>query len=327
MVLSKFGRNKKFLIMLSVLLLAGCGQEGEDDNIDAGVQETTGNDAYEQETEENPPEENPVADMDGWVNEGEEQEYIWGTWTVTGIWNDRWKEESYRMGGIYELSPDGCFYEDGTVTGSAKLKEYDATVVGEHGAHWYHYKFPGDYCLQIGLTEENDDPDDFIMFSTLYLVERDVMVGVDGPRLYRLERTGDYDGRIKGEGFGVSSIGIWYGDWEITGVLKAAGKDAEQYIGEVVDMTEHEDYKRVIMKDVSRFYVVDTEEKSIRKLVEAMGVEDEFFVGFYEFKEGYEWDQMIIKDEITVVLVKDGNYFWAERVYEDEGDLEAIYGI
>ena len=42
-------------------------------------------------------------------------------------------------------------------------------------------------------------------------------------------------------------------------------------------------------------------------------LEKETFVGFYEFSDDFYWDKMIVKDEMTAVLVKDGNYLWARR--------------
>ena len=51
---------------------------------------------------------------------------------------------------------------------------------------------------------------------------------------------------------------------------------------------------------------------------------NEFFVVFYEFSEDCFWDKMILKDEMTVVLVKDNNYFWAKRM--SEKDPAGLYG-
>lgn len=39
---------------------------------------------------------------------------------------------------------------------------------------------------------------------------------------------------------------------------------------------------------------------------------------FCDFSDDCFWDQMILKDEMTVVLVKDDNYFWAKRISETE---------
>ena len=55
-----------------------------------------------------------------------------------------------------------------------------------------------------------------------------------------------------------------------------------------------------------------------------MGLENEFCVVFYEFSEDFFWDKMILKDEMTVVLVKDNNYFWAKRM--SEKDPAGLYG-
>ncbi|MDE6950947.1 MAG: hypothetical protein K2P64_08535 [Lachnospiraceae bacterium] len=190
--------KRKVFIILATLLLAGCSRSGADDIIDKELQDTADNDIYKEEAEKNVQE-----DMEGWVNEGEEQQYIWGTWTVTGKWNGGWSEESYRMGGTYKLTPDSCFYEDETTTCSAKLRGYYIEVAGEHGAHWYSYKLPGDYCLKIEFKLRGSSPDETIMFHTLYLVERDVMAGVDGPILYRLEKTEDYNGRLEEGIYGI----------------------------------------------------------------------------------------------------------------------------
>ena len=54
------------------------------------------------------------------------------------------------------------------------------------------------------------------------------------------------------------------------------------------------------------------------------GSENEFCVVFYEFSEDCFWDKMILKDEMTVVLVKDNNYFWAKRM--SEKDPAGLYG-
>ena len=63
---------------------------------------------------------------------------------------------------------------------------------------------------------------------------------------------------------------------------------------------------------------------SVAHILEAMGLENEFFVVFYEFSEDCFWDKMILKDEMTVVLVKDNNYFWAKRM--SEKDPAGLYG-
>ena len=104
--------------------------------------------------------------------------------------------------------------------------------------------------------------------------------------------------------------------WVVTEVLKSEQHDAEEYIG--MNFSTMED------NEICDFYLVDIGEKSIEKLVEAMGLENEFFVVFYEFSEDCFWDKMILKDEMTVVLVKDNNYFWAKRM--SEKDPAGLYG-
>lgn len=101
-------------------------------------------------------------------------------------------------------------------------------------------------------------------------------------------------------------MGFGAGNGWLRKVLKSEQHDAEEYIG--MNFSTMED------NEICDFYLVDIGEKSIEKLVEAMGLENEFFVVFYEFSEDCFWDKMILKDEMTVVLVKDNNYFWAKQV-------------
>ncbi|MBD5550604.1 MAG: hypothetical protein HDQ96_05420 [Lachnospiraceae bacterium] len=335
-------RRKAAYAMMAILLCicintacSNVNDENNDEKAENMKQEDTPVQKIEETknvTAESETEENAVGDMDGWVNEGEEQQYIWGTWTVTGKWfvGTGWSEDNDRVGGIYELLPDSHFYDDKTSEGSEKLKGYYVTIAGENSIlKQFDYDMPGTYCLAIEPIPEDYSSGIGVPFGNfLFLVAKNELVVVEGRNLFRLEKAEDYEGEVEGNGFIVLSNGIWDGNWEITGVLKADREDAERRIGEYVEMEKRENYERVLLRSLSKFYLVDTEEKSIRKLVDAMGLEEEFFVAFYEFTDDYEWDQMIIKDEMTVVLVKDGNYFWAKRVLEDENyNLEWIYGI
>ena len=128
----------------------------------------------------------------------------------------------------------------------------------------------------------------------------------------------DYDDIVEGKDFFRADYGLWSGEWVVTEVLKSEQHDAEEYIGMNFSTKSMED------NEICDFYLVDIGEKSIEKLVEAMGLENEFCVVFYEFSEDCFWDKMILKDEMTVVLVKDNNYFWAKRM--SEKDPAGLYG-
>lgn len=190
-------------------------------------------------------------------------------WTVTGAWRGTgWSEDDDCVGDTYELLPDSYFYEDKTGTDSAKLKEYYVTVAGENGLAPFNkssYELPGNYCLEIELSNADPSTSFGIIFGRLFLVARDEMIAISGRSVFRLEKTEDYDGETEGNGFIVSDQGIWYGDWEITEVLKANQDDADHWIGEHVRMAEFENYHRVLMQSLGKFYLVDTEEKSIGK--------------------------------------------------------------
>ena len=42
-------------------------------------------------------------------------------------------------------------------------------------------------------------------------------------------------------------------------------------------------------------------------------VGDNTYVGCFEFSEEYYWDEMIMKDGMTAILVKGNDLYWAER--------------
>ena len=248
------------------------------------------------------------ADTEGWEFQGEKLQYLWGTWDVsmggTG-------ENNKEYWGTYEILPDSTSFrseitkvEDCDI----QVSEYTgAPVLARYRQMDTQFDLPGTYYLMIGIRHENPDP-----FTELFLVDKNLMVGFSGRTPFVLKKIEDYTSLTESGNFMPTEYGFWCGEWKVTESLKADSEDAEQYIGMCFD-TDSKDSDR---KKITAVYLAATDEASIEKLVEAMQLKEEAFIIFWEFSEDCLWDKMVMKDENTVVLVRDGNYFWAKRVSE-----------
>ena len=272
--------------------------------------------------EEKVHQEQDAENMDGWENKGKRQQYIWGVWQITGIREgDTWDETDELVGAVYEMLPESCSYKSKTWSYTVELGGYEASPI----VRWFEYNIgnmlptPAGYYLSFGEVKPGEEyARSRSAFSPCILTDEKEMLAFWGRRVYRMEKVVDYDDIVEGKDFFRADYGLWSGEWVVTEVLKSEQHDAEEYIGMNFSTKSMED------NEICDFYLVDTGEKSIEKLVEAMGLENEFFVVFYEFSEDCFWDKMILKDEMTVVLVKDNNYFWAKRM--SEKDPAGLYG-
>ena len=270
--------------------------------------------------EEKVHQEQDAENMDGWENKGKRQQYIWGVWQITGIREgDTWDETDELVGAVYEMLPESCSYKSKTWSYTIELGGYEASPI----VRWFEYNIgnmlptPAGYYLSFGEVKPGEEyARSRSAFSPCILTDEKEMLAFWGRKVYRMEKVVDYDDIVEGKDFFRADYGLWSGEWVVTEVLKSEQHDAEEYIG--MNFSTMED------NEICDFYLVDIGEKSIEKLVEAMGLENEFCVVFYEFSEDCFWDKMILKDEMTVVLVKDNNYFWAKRM--SEKDPAGLYG-
>ncbi len=312
------GIKKMVFVLLISIFCAGCGENGKNE-----MNSTEQVDILEYDTCAQEIEENAAADTDGWEYQGDEKQYIWGIWTVTGIWKpgSGWSEDDNWVGGTYEIMPDGWFYKNQTDTLSAKLAGYYVSPRASSYFKYYNCNYDVDYCLEIeDIPGEYLSSNDDALFSFLFLADEKEMLATSGRSLFRLNKTEDFDEVAAENGFTEPGYGIWYGEWEVTEALKENNENARQYIGERLELGS-KDMKQYC----SRFYFVEAEEKSIAKLVEMMELrEEQHFVAFYEMSDDFYWDKIIIKDEMTIILEKDGNYFEAARI--SEKDKHGEYG-
>ena len=83
-------------------------------------------------------------------------------------------------------------------------------------------------------------------------------------------------------------------------------KKNKKYIGEVFTTS-----KELNSFNACRVFSVWDEE--VYELAELIDTGDNTYVGCFEFSEEYYWDEMIMKDGMTAILVKGNDLYWAER--------------
>ena len=294
--------KKKGFWALLILLIMGCGI------LELWEKETVAHDGeiFEQDG---------FADLKGWSFDGDKQQYleeIWGIWSINTVSSDGNYGEYW---GTYELSPDSVSFRSEIVDVDDSFTEveqyYISPVLTRYRSADSWFKLPGNYFLQVEINGDALTP-----FTELFLVDENRMVGYSGRVPFLLEKIEEYEETEENRHFDFvpTEHGFWCGEWEVMGSLRINEGDSEQYIGMNFD-TSGKDSER---KKITGLYPIAVEEESIEKLVEEMELEDETSVIFCDFSDDCFWDQMILKDEMTVVLVKDDNYFWAKRISETE---------
>lgn len=263
-------------------------------------------------------------DMDGWEYTGEKKLPVWGTWTVIGqMYSDGSYSDCDEVGDTYQLLPDKLVYKGKNSTGSAEIKEFDCDVVSpEYVVESYGPSdWKGNCILSFRIAETEVVSGDDVPWLAVYMESKNKMVRKIARCSYLLEKTGDYDGTDENVVL-AGDIGMFNGVWEITDALRAYGEDRDILMGEYL-YTENPSIGELGMENwlIRDFYMADREDPSVRKLVDAMEIKDAPFLYIYEFKEDFFWDKMILKDEDTVLLEKDGDFYWAER----KGNVD--YGI
>ena len=65
--------------------------------------------------------------------------------------------------------------------------------------------------------------------------------------------------------------------------------------------------------------------EKISDLAELMDTGNNAYICCYKFSRNYFWDEMIIQDGMTAIVVKDGNLYWAKRKSDPVAD--GIYNL
>lgn len=245
-------------------------------------------------------------------NVDEIQQCIWSEWKITEKYygGAGWKEcpdEDDSKNVYIQFFPDKIIY-DGRVSEVSSyynkflaIKDEDALL---YDMRFKDLGFCGDYFFYFEPSYA-DIKQKTCPFSSFYLLNDKELIILSGRVLYKAEKTGEIE---SSKPLGTSSFNsMCYGRWEITGnVINDENATSKDYIGETLTTS-----KELNSFTACRVFSVQNEE--IYELVELMDIGENTYIGCFEFSEDYCWDEMIMKDGMTAILVKGNNLYWVER--------------
>ena len=240
------------------------------------------------------------------------QQCIWSEWKITEKYygGAGWKEcpdEDDSKNVYIQFFPDKIIY-DGRVSEVSSyynkflaIKDEDALL---YDMRFKDLGFCGDYFFYFEPSYA-DIKQKTCPFSSFYLLNDKELIILSGRVLYKAEKTGEIE---SSKPLGTSSFNsMCYGLWEITGnVINDENATNKDYIGETLTTS-----KELNSFTACRVFSVQNEE--IYELVELMDIGENTYIGCFEFSEDYCWDEMIMKDGMTAILVKGNNLYWVER--------------
>lgn len=250
------------------------------------------------------------------------QQCIWGEWEINkGYYGGvGWQECIDNKKGMHiQFLPDSIVC-NGQATDVDIYYNQLLAIDGED-ARYYEMKFRdlgfrGDYYLDFEAcyvdTKQNICP-----FKFFLLLSDTELIILSGKNMYKAEKVRDIEecGALEFHGF----YNICYGLWEVTGSVKKNGKTKRmQYTGEEF-LTDRE------LNSFVSCRVFSVQNEKVSEVAELMNTGNNTYICCYEFSDNYFWDEMIIKDGMTAIVVKDGNLYWAKRKSNPKTD--GIYNL
>ena len=256
----------------------------------------------------------------------EAQQCVWGEWKIT--------EMNYAGAGWQECSDDDVaknasiqFFPDKIIFNgqAAKVEKYTNEFYAVYDElsvyHWITYLesgFQGTYYVDL-YADYADLDKGKCPFKRFGLLSDKKMILPAGRFLYRAEKVG---------GVGVEEEkplepsyfpGVCYGTWEVV-------RNAE----------EHESAKNekligttfITGDKLGSFVscrVLSVKEEKLQGIIEKMDIKNNTYVVCYTLSENYYWDEMIVQDDMTALLLKGNELYWAKRKSDPEED--GIYGV
>ncbi len=243
-------------------------------------------------------------------NGAEIQQCIWGEWRINEMYfgGAGWQEcEDERKGVCIQFLPDKIVY-DGQAAGVTTYHN-QLLAIEDRNALFHEVKlkdlgFAGDYFLEFEASY-TDIRQDVCPFSFFLLLNDTELIILSGRAMYKAEKTGEIEEYKPLEAS--DSYSMCYGSWEIIGNVE--GKEetkSEQHI-EKEFMTSKE------LNSFAACRVFSVKNEKVYELANLMDVDNNTYVCCYEFSEDYYWDEMIMKDRMTAILIKENKWYWAKR--------------
>lgn len=241
---------------------------------------------------------------------------IWGTWVVTEYWIGRsCLEDSDSIGKNIGIYPHSFAFGDKECSELAGYVTECIAIKGENEyfreiATFQELGMTGNYFLEFHPLFHEGELDIFPFTTFLLMSSNEIMIPIASNSRMILEKVSDYDG-AEDMPLMVSEYGnsICYGTWEIEDVLSGETEIGEgMSIGTLIEI-------RKKVKSFTSCKVLDEVDAIIGDFLQSAHMEskNEYLV-YYNFSDDYSWDQMICIDDMTAIIVKEGNLFLIKRI-------------
>lgn len=285
------------------------------ENEEMNVAQETVNELMQQDTQINVEEEKEEMFSDI-------QQCIWGEWKINEMYYGGvgWQECIDKKKGMHiQFLPDSIIC-NGQAT-DINMYYNQLLAIEDEDARYFEVKFRelgfrGDYYLDFEASYV-DIEQDVCPFKFFLLVSDTELIILSGKSMYKAEKVKDIE---ESEPLGFDGLyNICYGLWEITGnVEQNEGIKSTKYIGE----------EFLTGRNLDSFVscrVFSVKNEKISELVELMDTGNNAYICCYKFSGNCFWDEMIIQDEMTAIVVKAGNLYWAKRKSDPAAD--GIYNL
>ncbi|MBD5530660.1 MAG: hypothetical protein HDQ98_00445 [Lachnospiraceae bacterium] len=249
---------------------------------------------------------------------------LWGKWVVTEKWVNNiygWdaKVQDEWIGACIELLPENFGFED-----QSNETVYFANVHAVEDLWEYYYEvgiywelgIRGDYYFEFEF-KVGYKPEEIFVRNFMLISENEIVIPVTRYAAYKLEKTENYDVGEADCAFvrNGHDYDICYGEWEAVNVVRTNGTlDISACMKERLVLREREDEYLV-------WRVLGRSNETVDRFARMIGVgENNGYLICYNLPRDCFWDQMILIDDMTAILVKGGNLFWAIRTSDPVED-------
>ena len=241
---------------------------------------------------------------------------IWGTWVVTEYWVGRsCLEDNDIIGKSIGIYPHSFSFGDKECSELAGYVTECIAIKGENEyfreiATFQELGMTGNYFLEFHPLFQEGELDIFPFTTFLLISSNEIMIPIASNSRMIIEKVSDYDG-AEDTPLMVSEYGnsICYGTWEIKDVLSGETEIEEgMSIGTLIEIRKKE-------KSFTSCRILDEMDATIEDFWESVHMErkKEYLV-YYNLSDDYIWDQMICIDDMTAIIVKEGNLFLIKRI-------------
>ncbi|MBD5530655.1 MAG: hypothetical protein HDQ98_00420 [Lachnospiraceae bacterium] len=250
---------------------------------------------------------------------------LWGKWVVMEKWVNSiygWEAnvEDGWIGTSIELYPHNFGFENQSdermYYGHVMAVEDPWKYYYEVGRYW-ELDISGDYyfIFEFSIEHEPKEMQEVYASSCILVSENEMVVFAPRHVAYKLEKTECYDVGEDDGSFEVDSLSydICRGVWKAVKAVRTDG---------TLDLTDCMETRLVLSKYKKLSWrILGRSNETVDRFARLIGVgENNGYLVCFNLYETWFWDQMILIDDMTAILVKGDNLFWAIRTSDPVED-------